>query len=113
MSRLYADENFPITVVRLLRQLGHDVLTVRQAGKDNDHVPDDEVLAYATRDGRAVLTQNRRHYFALDRQGVRHAGIIACTEDHDRAGQAARIDAALRPHPDLAGLVLRVYKPSK
>ncbi len=33
MSRLYADENFDDGVVQELRQLGHDVLTVHQAGK--------------------------------------------------------------------------------
>jgi hypothetical protein len=33
MARLYADENFPQPVVMGLRRLGHDVLTVQEAGK--------------------------------------------------------------------------------
>jgi hypothetical protein len=33
MARFYADEQFPFPVVELLRTLGHDVLTVQEAGK--------------------------------------------------------------------------------
>jgi hypothetical protein len=33
MARLYADENFPPPVVERLRELGHDVQTVQEAGK--------------------------------------------------------------------------------
>ena len=32
MARLYANENFPYQVVIALRALGHDVLTVQEAG---------------------------------------------------------------------------------
>ena len=35
MARLYADEQFPRIVVNLLRTLGHDILTVQEAGKAN------------------------------------------------------------------------------
>ena len=35
MARLYADEQFPRIVVKLLRELGHDILTVQEAGKAN------------------------------------------------------------------------------
>jgi len=34
MALLYADENFDRRVVERLRQLGHDVLTVQEAGRD-------------------------------------------------------------------------------
>ena len=33
MARLYADENFAQPAVERLRELGHDVLTVQDAGK--------------------------------------------------------------------------------
>ncbi|UXE60612.1 MAG: DUF5615 family PIN-like protein [Woronichinia naegeliana WA131] len=33
MARLYADEQFPRAVSQLLRNMGHDVLTVQEAGK--------------------------------------------------------------------------------
>ncbi|WP_425526001.1 DUF5615 family PIN-like protein [Halotia branconii] len=32
MARFYADEQFPFPAVELLRTLGHDVLTVQDAG---------------------------------------------------------------------------------
>lgn len=83
MARLYANENFPLPVVEALRQLGHDVLTVREAGEAGQAVPDDEVLAFAKDDGRALLTLNRKHFVRLHEEQTRHAGIIACTFDAD------------------------------
>ena len=49
MARIYADEQYPFPVVKILRNLGHDVLTVQEAGKANQKIPDDEVLAFAAR----------------------------------------------------------------
>ncbi len=40
MARLYADEQFPLSVSELLRTMGHDVLTVQEAGNDNLGIPD-------------------------------------------------------------------------
>jgi predicted nuclease of predicted toxin-antitoxin system len=60
MARFYADEQYPYPVVECLRILGHDVLTVQEAGNDHQRIPDPDVLAFATREGRAVLTQNRK-----------------------------------------------------
>jgi hypothetical protein len=57
MASLYADEDFDYAVVERLRQLGHDVLTVQEAGRKGG--PDIQVLADATADRRAVLTFNR------------------------------------------------------
>jgi predicted nuclease of predicted toxin-antitoxin system len=54
--RLYADEQYPYPVVKCLRELGHDVLTVQEAGKANQRIPDEEVLAFATENNRAVIT---------------------------------------------------------
>ncbi|MGL5062773.1 MAG: DUF5615 family PIN-like protein, partial [Microcoleus sp.] len=46
---------FPKEVVELLRPMGHDILTVQEAGKDNQKIPDEEVLAFAVSENRAVL----------------------------------------------------------
>ncbi len=43
MARLYADEQFPRTVSELLRTMGHDVLTVQEAGNNNLGIPDENV----------------------------------------------------------------------
>ncbi len=60
MARLYADEDFPVPVVQLLRGHGHDVVTVQEAGRKGSI--DSQVLADGTADNRAVLTHNHRHY---------------------------------------------------
>ena len=81
MARLYADEHYPYPVVEFLRALGHDVLTVQEADKANQRIPDPDVLAFATTENRAVLTQNRKDFIRLHRIQPDHAGIIACTND--------------------------------
>lgn len=73
MARLYADEQFPLPAVELLRTLGHDLLTVQAAG--NAGFSDPEVLAFAVSTVRAVLTQNRRDFIRLHLQQPDHAGI--------------------------------------
>lgn len=65
MARLYPNENFPLPVVEELRRLGHDVLTVQETGKGNQAVPDEDVLAFAVSENRAVLTLNRKHFVRL------------------------------------------------
>ena len=62
MARFYSNENFPLPVVVALRRAGHDVLTSAEAGNANRRIPDDQVLAYATQELRAVLTLNRRDF---------------------------------------------------
>lgn len=114
MARLYSNENFPRRVVEALRSFGHDVLTSFEAGKANQKVPDDEVLAFATEQQRAVLTLNRLDFFRLHRStSGQHGGIIACTrDDADPGALAQRIDAAITAMSDLAGHLIRVVRPS-
>ena len=81
MARLYADENFPQPAVERLRELGHDVLTVQGAGKAQQKLPDEAVLADACADGRAVVTHNRQDFRHLHTTIPDHEGIIACSED--------------------------------
>ncbi len=112
MTTIYANENFPLPVVEELRQLGYDVLTSRDAGNAGRAVPDEEVLAYAVAQRRALVTINRKHFIRLHREAPSHAGIIVCTYDPDFVGQAARVAAAIAAQPDLAGQLLRVNRPS-
>lgn len=67
MARLYADENFPLPIVEILRLSGHDVLTSREAGNSGFGIPDQEVLAFAINDERAVLTRNWDDFRQLHR----------------------------------------------
>lgn len=52
MARIYSNENFPLPVVEVIRSLGHDVQTTRDAGKDGQAVPDEDVLRHAAANGR-------------------------------------------------------------
>lgn len=112
MALLYADENFPLPVVEALRRLGHDVQTLQETGRGGQRAQDDEVLASASGEGRAVLTINRRHFVRLHLDQREHQGIIVCTYDPDFEAQAGRIHAALEAAPRLAGQLLRVNRPS-
>ena len=109
MALFYADENFDYGVVVRLRALGHDVLTVQEAGEHGHDDP--RVLERATLDGRCVLTFDRSDFKRLHQQDPAHAGIISCTRDDDRDALAARIDQAVSSASSLAGQHIRVNKP--
>lgn len=110
MAMIYSNENFPRPVVEELRRLGHDVLTVVEAGKGDLAISDEEVLAFAASTGRVVLTLNRKHFIRLHNQQPDHAGIVVCTFDLDFVGQAARIHAAVGSVPQLTGQLLRIHR---
>lgn len=113
MALFFADENFPGPVVLLLRAYGHDVITIQEIGLGGVGTPDPVVVATATRLSRAVLTLNRRHFFALHAADPHHAGIVACKDAQgDVVGLADRIDAAVSTLPYLAGQLVRVTRPN-
>ena len=111
MARLYADEQFPRQVSDLLREMGHDVLTVQQAEKDNLGIPDEEVLAFAIEENRTVITLNRRDFIRLHRANSKHSGIVVCTNDRDRLQLANRIEEAIFNHEPLKNKLIRVVRP--
>lgn len=113
MARLYTDEQFPRIVVKLLRELGHDILTVQEAGKANQRIPDEEVLAFAISNNRTVLTINRSDFIRLHNLQPIHAGIIVCTEDINRQRQATQIHEAIINTVDLTNQLIRINRPSK
>lgn len=113
VTRVYANENFPLPVVEELRRLGHDVLTIQETGQAGRAVPDEDVLAFAVANHRAVLTLNRKHFIRLHHTQPNHSGIIVCTVDPDFTGQASRIHAALESQAQLDGELLRVNRPAK
>lgn len=112
MAQLYANENFPLPVVRELRRLGHDVLTSQEGGKADQSIPDEDVLAFAVSEERTLLTLNRKHFIRLHLVNPNHAGIIACTFDPDFTAQAERIHQAIEAQPSLSGELVRVNRPA-
>ncbi|WP_297631552.1 DUF5615 family PIN-like protein [Caldilinea sp.] len=76
--RLYFDEDVSVEIAANLRSRGFDVLTVRDAGRLR--LADEEQLAFAVEQRRAMVTHNRidfellhQQYFAEQRL---HFGII-------------------------------------
>jgi uncharacterized protein with PIN domain len=113
MACLYADEQFPFEVVQHLRNFGHDVLTVQEAGNANLKIPDNQVLAFASNNQRLVLTLNRKDFKRLHRSDSCHTGIIICTDDSDRFGLAQRIHRAILTESQLSGKLISVVRPIK
>lgn len=111
MARLYSNENCPLPVVKELRALGHDVLTIQETGRAGQSVSDEDVLAYAVLDDRALLTLNRKHFIGLHRRHPTHAGLVVCTFDPDFAALARRIHEAIEPEVPLANSLIRVNRP--
>ena len=113
MARLYSNENFPLPVVDELRELRHDVLTIQETGKANQAMTDDEVLAFANKEKRILLTLNRRHFIKLHNKHQPHAGIFACTFDPDFSALAKRIDDAIQEGNDFSQKVVRINRPQE
>jgi hypothetical protein len=108
MARFLADEDFDHRMATRLRSFGHDVLTLAVLGLAGTGMQDDEVLATATAEKRALLTHNRLHFVRLHRRHPQHAGIIVSSHARDPVGQAERIESVLRGLPDVSGRLVRV-----
>src|SRR5689334_17631463 len=76
--RLYLDRHIMARLAADLRGHGYDARTTEEAGLDT--ASDEEQLAFATSEGRAILTYNIRDFAPLHEQwladGRPHAGII-------------------------------------
>lgn len=92
--------------------MGHDVVTVVDAGRAGQALTDNAILQMAGAQQRAVVTLNRRHFVRLHATESNHAGIIVCSLDLDCDGQAARIDQAVATQESMAGLLIRVNRPA-
>lgn len=110
MLQLYADEQFPLPVVQRLRALGYDILTAQEAGQANQRIPDDQVLALATHENRAVISQNRRDFVRLHQENPSHSGIIVCSKNLDWDDFAAIIHQVLGNYEDLTSQLVRVTR---
>jgi predicted nuclease of predicted toxin-antitoxin system len=86
MFKLYSNENFRQNLVEELRNFGYDVLTSRDAGQANKGIPDDELLQYAVKLNRCVITYNRKDFKKIHKEThchKGHKGIILCKENFD------------------------------
>jgi hypothetical protein len=85
--RLFTDEMINPSLAPELRRRGYDVESCDEAGRSQRRISDADQLEYATGQGRAILSFNKRDFIALDRSykgGVRrHAGIIVAPQIDD------------------------------
>jgi hypothetical protein len=113
MARLYADEDFSYPVVQRLRQLGHDIVTAQESGQGNQGIEDAALLAFASAQGRAILTFNRRHFIRLHSEMSSHEGVVVCSRDDDVTALADRIHQQLESDSSLQNQLLRNNRPSR
>ena len=81
MKLLLDEDSQGNVLVRLLRDVGHDVQTVASAGMAGQADP--AVLAYAKVAGRVLLTRNGRDFLRLHQADSDHAGILIEYQDMD------------------------------
>ena len=85
--RLYTDEQIFKGLAKALRDRGYDAESCQEAGRANQDLSDEQQLAYAASQGRAILTFNMGDYQALERAwkaaGRQHVGIILSPEVKD------------------------------
>ena len=86
--RFHLDEHMPLAVAEGLRQRGIDVTTTPDAGLLK--ASDEKQLAYASREGRVLVTQDR-DFLRLHSQGIPHAGIAYCRRGKRTIGQIIRV----------------------
>jgi predicted nuclease of predicted toxin-antitoxin system len=76
---LLLDEMFSDAIAQQLRAKGYDVVSV-VAHSALVGLPDDQILAYATAEGRALVTANIKDFMPLDSRyraaGQAHPGLI-------------------------------------
>lgn len=109
----YSNENFALDMVKMLRVLGHTVITSYEARQANQAIPDNEVLNYATRNNLIVITFNRDDFIELHNNGVQHSGIIVCKTDRDYQGQVDFLHSYLQTQSSLVNRLIRIKKQQK
>lgn len=115
--KLYLDEDLSSAIAALLRKRGLDVTAAQEIG--NIQLDDRAQLAYAAREGRAIVTANLVDFIELAHEAVAtntdHAGILLVPSSFRGDEFQAIADAiieAVRPYrAGLRGLVLYVSRP--
>ena len=75
--KLLADENIPWPLIRLLRNMGLDILWIPETNYRG--ISDDEVINLANRTERMILTRDSDYLKLSLRRGVRH-GVLYVAE---------------------------------
>lgn len=76
LNRVLLDEMYPPALAQRLRDNGHDVLAVLDVEVGLASRSDEDVLAWAARNHRCVVTENIADFARLAGQGATHHGLI-------------------------------------
>ncbi|GGJ75149.1 hypothetical protein GCM10010123_01390 [Pilimelia anulata] len=76
LTGILLDEMYPPALAERLRGKGHDVLAVLDLGVGLASRSDEDVLAWANRHRRCVVTENVSDFGRLASQGAAHRGLI-------------------------------------
>jgi predicted nuclease of predicted toxin-antitoxin system len=76
LNAVLLDEMYPPALAKRLRDSGHDVLAVLDVEVGLASRSDDDVLAWAARNSRCVVTENVSDFARLASQGVAHCGLV-------------------------------------
>jgi len=114
--KVYLDEDLSPVIAELVRQQGLDATSALDVG--NMQLDDRSQLAYATQQGRAIVTANVADFIELAHEAVatnsEHAGIVLVPSSFRGDEFQAIADAifeALEPYSDgLRGLVLYISR---
>jgi Domain of unknown function (DUF5615) len=113
MAKFYSNENFRKQIVQHLIEMGHDVLTSHDANNANLGLPDSDVISFANKSERIVLTFNRKDFIQLHNQNSDHFGIIVCTEDKNSEALAIRIhNSVIDLESNLKSQLIRINRPN-
>jgi len=78
--KFLTDENVSLSVVRMLRSLGHDVKDIKEA--DLAGVEDEEIITLGLREGRVIITHDKDFGNLLTFPLREHSGVILLRLHH-------------------------------
>lgn len=88
LALLIDEDTLAKVLVKMLKESGHDVLTVNEVGLSGE--PDSVVLDYARKNRRIVVTRNCQDFEDLHLENSAHSGIFAIYENKDYSKDISR-----------------------
>ena len=76
LTGVILDEMYPPALAQRLRIAGHDVVAVLDVEVGLASKSDEDVLTWANRNGRCVVTENVSDFARLAQQGFAHCGLV-------------------------------------
>jgi predicted nuclease of predicted toxin-antitoxin system len=102
---IFTDEMVNPRLATALLRLGYDAESCQRAGRANQGISDEDQLAYASQQGRAILTFNVADFERLDRRwkarGLVHHGIIVSAQITDLQELIRRVQLHLDTYSSL------------